>query len=121
MMKFPSAARPTLLALLAAGGLLGSAAAQSDMPALPAQGAAPSDGIRIDADELAAIRKARERCRNAGAPQAQQACMNQAQIDYYRARDAAGGDQGDTRAAPQDDDGDDARTGSDNDDDAPAR
>ena len=112
-MNFP--ARPTLLALLAAGGLLGSAAAQADMPTQP--GAAASDGIQIDADEMAAIRKARERCRNAGGPQDQQACMNQAQIEYYRARDAAGGGRGDATVPAQDAEDDGPRSGSDSDSD----
>lgn len=109
MMKFP--ARPALVALLAASGFLGSAAAtEPDAPTLP-NAAAPSDGVLIDADEMAAIHKARQRCRDAGGPKDQQACMNQAQIDYYRARDAAGAGKSESR------DGEEPRSGSDSDSD----
>ena len=81
-----------LAALLAAGSLHGIAAAQqSELPSAPRETPPSAGAITPDADEMAAIRKARERCRDAGGPEDQQACMNRAQIEYYQQRDGASG------------------------------
>lgn len=78
-----------LAALLAAASLPGVAAQPSDPSAEAGQAVSSAGAITPDADEMAAIRRARERCREAGGPEAQQGCMNQAQIEYYRQRDGA--------------------------------